>query len=185
MATGCGIQNIFSGSDLKAIQNTTLADLIAANTGTKNLQNDVFFFRTSISGQVTANNGSPGRPGQNGAISAVASQNGRGLGGILVELVDTSGNIVTSTHTKSDGSYHFAGVGLGTYVVTVVPNASQIAVKTLSQRVSVTKGGPVSGIDFTLGGLLAGLPGSGQNNSPTSGPGGNNNGPSGPGPGRH
>ncbi len=39
-------QNIFSGADLKAIQNITLADLISANTSTTNLQSDVFFFQT-------------------------------------------------------------------------------------------------------------------------------------------
>src|SRR5205823_2454062 len=46
-------QNIFSGQQLSTIQNTTLADIIRANTNTTNIQNNVFFFRTGISGTVS------------------------------------------------------------------------------------------------------------------------------------
>ncbi len=38
-------QNIFSGAQLRAIQNTTLADIIRANTNTFNLQDNVFQFQ--------------------------------------------------------------------------------------------------------------------------------------------
>ena len=46
-------QNIFSGSQLAAIQNTKLSDIIQANTGTRNLQSNVFVFRSVISGTVS------------------------------------------------------------------------------------------------------------------------------------
>jgi peroxidase len=45
--------NQFHGAQLSAIQNTSLADIIARNTTTTNLQSNVFFFKTSISGRVT------------------------------------------------------------------------------------------------------------------------------------
>ena len=46
--------NQFHGAQLAAIQNTSLADIIARNSGTTNLQDNVFFFKTSISGHVTS-----------------------------------------------------------------------------------------------------------------------------------
>ena len=46
--------NQFHGAQLAAIQNTSLADIIARNTRTTNLQDNVFFFKTSISGHVTS-----------------------------------------------------------------------------------------------------------------------------------
>jgi hypothetical protein len=175
-------QNTFSGSDLKAIQNTTLADLIAANTGTKNLQNDVFFFQTSISGRVTADAGNSGRPGQGGQGPGAQGQTQRGLGGLLVSLEDTSGNVVATTETSANGSYSFQGVALGSYVVSISPANNQSA-KTLAERVSVTKGGAVGGIDFDLRALLPGGSGNGggsQQGLPGLG------GPGGPvGPGAH
>ena len=46
-------QQIFSGSELKAIQQTTLADVISRTTTISNLQQDVFFFSTgAITGTV-------------------------------------------------------------------------------------------------------------------------------------
>lgn len=46
-------QNIFSGSQLRAIQSTSLADIIRANTAAKNIQNYVFVFRTLIAGNLS------------------------------------------------------------------------------------------------------------------------------------
>src|SRR5262249_40341421 len=42
----------FSGLTLFSLENTTLADIISRNTPINNLQNNVFFFRVSISGTV-------------------------------------------------------------------------------------------------------------------------------------
>src|SRR5262249_57168852 len=41
-------QRVFSGSALKALEGTTLADVIRRNTSLTNLQGDVFFFRVGI-----------------------------------------------------------------------------------------------------------------------------------------
>jgi peroxidase len=130
-------QNIFSGSDLRAIQNTTLADLIRANTSTTNVQGNVFFFQTSISGQVSVDGNGPHDSHRSGAA------------GVLVELEDSSGNVVASTETSSDGSFTFGDVGLGNFRVTIAPTG-QFAKSALSTPVSVTRGGAITSIDFDL-----------------------------------
>jgi hypothetical protein len=178
-------QNIFSGPQLQAIQNTTLSGLIAANTGTTNLQSDVFFFQTSISGRVSGPDGMPGRPGQGGPGQGgpgFNAQQQQSLAGLVVDLEDSSGNIVATTHTSANGSYSFSGVALGTYTVSITPNSNQAAAKTLTQRVSVTKGGAISDVDFVLGNLLPGGPGGGNGSQPGSPGHGGPGGPIAPGP---
>jgi fimbrial isopeptide formation D2 family protein/uncharacterized repeat protein (TIGR01451 family) len=43
-----------------------------------------------------------------------------GIGGVLVNLYDGSGNLVASTRTNPDGSYTFTGLASGNYSITVV-----------------------------------------------------------------
>jgi hypothetical protein len=121
--------NQFRGSQLAAIQNTTLADIIARDSGTTNLQRDVFFFKTSISGRVVL--GDP------------RHING-GASGIEIDLLDSTGAVVATTTTDRNGAYTFTQVDLGTYTVKqIVPNG--IA---RTKTVAVTKGGDIAGIDF-------------------------------------
>src|SRR5205085_7191047 len=54
-------QNTFSGAQLDQIQHTTLADIIERNTKLTNLQDDVFFYRTGIAGQVFADANANGK----------------------------------------------------------------------------------------------------------------------------
>ena len=144
-------QNIFSGSDLRKIQNTTLGDLISANTGITNLQNDVFFFNTSISGHVLAQSGQQGRGGSGGQ---------QGLQGVLVSLEDASGNVVDTTRTGANGRYVFSNVDLGTYHVVV--SGLSVQAGSTTQQVSVTKGGAIASIDFDLRLKLLGTSGGGN-----------------------
>ena len=98
-------QRTFTGADLKAIQQTTLADVISRNTSIDNLQSRVFFFTTgTISGHATV----AGWP---------LSQ---GLPSLIVKLYDSNGQFVAQTTTKSDGSYHFDNTPEGnTYSVRI------------------------------------------------------------------
>ncbi|OWK47191.1 peroxidase family protein [Fimbriiglobus ruber] len=80
-------------------QDTTLAQVIESNTNVTNLQSDVFFFRASISGTVTAPppaNQPQGSPG--GSV---------GVPGIKVLLEDTSGDVLATTVTDGAGHYSF------------------------------------------------------------------------------
>ena len=59
-------QNVFHGPELNDLQHTKLADVIRRNTSIDNLQDNVFFFKTSIAGQVVPaplpQNGPQGEP---------------------------------------------------------------------------------------------------------------------------
>ena len=127
--------NQFHGSQLAQIQNTTLADIIARNTTTTNLQANVFFFQTSISGRVT-----------NGA-----GMHSTGIAGIEIDLLDATGTLVATTKTAADGSYRFDQPGLGTYTVKeVLPQGTSP-----TQTLLISKGGKILGINFIDPGSVA------------------------------
>lgn len=120
--------NQFQGSQLTAIQNTSLADIIARNTTATNLQDNVFFFKTSISGRVTS--GDP--------------RHLMGLSQVKIELHDSTGAVVAITTTDSSGAYRFEQLDLGTYTVTEVKAKGTAAMKT----VALTKSGEITNINF-------------------------------------
>jgi hypothetical protein len=102
-------QNTLSGSALAAAQNTTLADLIAANTNLTNLQEDVFFFTPgTISGTVDATSNARGSQ----SVGQI---------GLTVQLIDLRGRVVQTTTTDQNGDYSFTGLQSGkTFLVHVV-----------------------------------------------------------------
>jgi peroxidase len=120
--------NQFHGSQLTQIQNTTLADIISRNTTTTNLQANVFFFQTSISGQVTTGD----------------ARHATGVAGREIDLLDSTGAVIATTITAADGSYRFDQPGLGTYTVReMVPRGTA-----LTKTVTITKGGAITHINF-------------------------------------
>ena len=133
-------QNIFTGANLKAIQNTTLADIIARNTGTTNVQSNVFVFDPSISGHVFLDSNGNGR--QNNGEQP--------LGGVTVQLLDASGAIVATTRTLRDGSYTFDSLELGKYTVQIsVPRTSSQQAAPSPRKVQITEGGDTT-VDFAI-----------------------------------
>jgi fimbrial isopeptide formation D2 family protein/uncharacterized repeat protein (TIGR01451 family) len=56
-------------------------------------------------------------------LDGVPDPNESGLAGVVVELVDESGQVVATVTTASDGSYIFTGVVPGTYTVRLVPSS--------------------------------------------------------------
>jgi peroxidase len=138
--------NQFRGAQLAAIQNTSLADIIARNTTTTNLQDNVFFFKTSISGRVTT--GDPRRL--------------MGVSGVKIELHDSTGAVVATTTTDSNGAYRFTQLDLGTYTVTEVRTKGAAPAKT----VALTKGGNVTNINFVESGVGTPVAGGPRNQFP-------------------
>jgi hypothetical protein len=131
-------------------QGNTLAKMIEANTGTTNLQSDVFVFEASVSGTVT------GTRGRSGSVA---------LAGVTLALEDASGDVLATTRTDSRGRYSFnqlsgpaanaelasGASAVGTYkVVLVLPSGSkQIAPD--PRAVVITRGGTrVAGVNFSL-----------------------------------
>lgn len=133
-------QNVFGGQERRNLEGTTLADVIRRNTAVTNLQPNVFYFKTSISGRVLPPQ-SPPQPGQPPLPPPP-------LGGIVVNLLGADGSVVATTKTRADGSYLFADVDLGTYRVEVVLANNQKLPATPS--VALTKGGDVKAANVTL-----------------------------------
>jgi hypothetical protein len=126
-------------------QGDTLAKLIEANTDITNLQSDVFLFTASISGAVSS------AQGQGGAWS-MGSQ---GAAGVMVELEDTTGNVLATTTTDSKGRYSFDqqhGLsGTGEYTVRLVEPSGFTQTSANPPAILISRGGmSISGVDFAV-----------------------------------
>lgn len=100
-------QNTFKGADRLSLENTHLSDLLKRDTTLTNIQDNVFVFKTTISGTVFTDMNKNGSRNQGEA----------GLGGRKVELVDESGAVIASMLTRPDGTYKFENVPLGSFTV--------------------------------------------------------------------
>jgi peroxidase len=135
-------QNVFSGGDLRAMQDTTLADIISRNTTTTNLQANVFIFDPTISGRVTVETVAK----QGHGFNEIAV----GLAGVTVQLQDTHGNVVGTTQTDSNGRYTFDSMGIGTYRVHVVAPTDLHLVSRNPGNISITSGDGATRVNFDL-----------------------------------
>ena len=122
-------------SEAAIVNRTSLADIISMNTTTTNLQDNVFFFRTTVIGRVQLDSNRDGRIGLRDF----------GLPGITVQLLDLDGNVVDTTTTNYLGIYVFDGVDLGTYQVRLaLPNGMRQITRD-PQDVELTRGQIVLG----------------------------------------
>ena len=125
-------QNVFSGARLRQIERTSLSDVIERNTDLTDLQEDVFFFDSSISGMVTAD--------ANGFGSG--DSRSVGIADQLVRLVN-DGEVVAETSTDSRGRYRFGvldGLRTGQYEVHLISRAAVEASTVAVEEVSITTG---------------------------------------------
>jgi hypothetical protein len=91
-------ENQYTGTDLSALENTTLAQVIDRNTVNHDLQDNVFFFKMQITGTLFDD------PNGNG----VQDPGEAGLQGRVIELIDhATGQVVAKTLTAADGSLSF------------------------------------------------------------------------------
>jgi hypothetical protein len=123
-------------------QDDTLAKVIEHNTEITNLQDNVFFFKTSISGTVYGDANGDGR----------RVTGDPGLVGFAVNLTDISGNVLATTTTDSQGHYRFTDTtgipGTGQFLVSVVPPSSAYTQTSANPgTIAITRG------DFDLDGL--------------------------------
>ncbi|HEV7999220.1 MAG TPA: peroxidase family protein [Planctomycetaceae bacterium] len=139
-------------------QGNTLAKVIEANTDITNLQGNVFFFKSSISGTVSLN-------------LFGGNRGGIGLPSLTVQLEDSSGNVVATTTTGHGGRYSFnqlsngsstveSQVGLsavGTYQVVVALPSFLKEVGDGPGTITVTRGGQTfPDVNFEVGLNLSG-----------------------------
>jgi peroxidase len=127
-------QRTFSGSALRELEGTTLADVVRRNSTLTNLQSNVFVFQVGISGTVFGDRDRDGRLGPRE----------QGLAGQTVEVLDAdTGDVVTSTTTDARGRYGFDvsnGLGLGRFRVRVVPQAGGVQTTVGLPVIALTRG---------------------------------------------
>lgn len=123
-------QNVLPADAVRAVQNTTLADVIRRNTGLVNLQPNVFVFRAAVAGNAFVD----------GNRDGVRQGSEAGLANTLVALVNSAGTTLATTRTDARGAYAFRGLDLGSYRVVVTPVDGPAVT---SRSVSITRGGEV------------------------------------------
>jgi hypothetical protein len=123
------------------IQKTTLADIIARNSGLKNLQADVFTFHASIGGTVFADGN---RDGLRQTVE-------KGIASATVSLLDAAGAVIATTTSDSSGRYLFTGLDLGSYRVAVSGTGGPSgSTSTTGRIVAITKGNDIRGVDVAV-----------------------------------
>ena len=90
-------QNTMEGSELRQIEDTSLADIIKRNTNISNLQENVFVMDAEVSGQVFDDRRGDG----------TYSKRDKSLAGVEIQLLDAEGNVIDTTVTDRNGFYHF------------------------------------------------------------------------------
>ncbi|MFM8890717.1 MAG: peroxidase family protein, partial [Planctomycetia bacterium] len=125
---------------LRMVRATTLSDVIRRNSGLKNLQPDVFFFRTAIGGTVFADGNRDGQrqPQESGVPAAT------------VTLVTAAGDTVAVTRTDPRGEYRFGGVDLGRFRVVVSLPTGSAGGGGQSREVRITRGMEVRDVHVAL-----------------------------------
>ncbi|MBI3412133.1 MAG: peroxidase [Planctomycetes bacterium] len=131
-------ERTFSGSQLFALEHTSLADIIRRNTTITNLQDNVFFFKASITGTVF----------RDGDHNGVQNRFEPGVAGRTIQLLDMDGNVLATATTSRDGSYRFDALEIGTYQVREVVPAGVKLTTPASYTVQITRGMTVSHQDF-------------------------------------
>ncbi len=135
-------QNALPATSVRAVQNNSLVDVIRRNTQLTNLQSDVFFFRTSIGGNVFAD----------GNRDGVRQVREGGVAGTTVTLMTAAGATVATTRSDARGNYSFRGIDLGSFqvVVTRPAGAGQTGEGVKSRVVAITRGMDVRDVNVGL-----------------------------------
>jgi hypothetical protein len=135
-------QRAFSGRELARLERTTLADIIERNTGVEGLQENVFFFRATVTGQVFYDRDGDGDQDRNEFALPL----------VRVELLDDEGEVIASTRTDRNGRYRFNQFGeTGDFQVrVVVPSFATVTTENPQEFLVSTGDQTVRGPDFGI-----------------------------------
>lgn len=133
-------QASLSPEEQRIVQNTRLSDIIRLNTTTKNIQENVFFFKTEIEGNVYADLNADGKR-QLGEFGARQ---------IKLNLVDEEGVVTQTVTTEPNGRFYFEGVGLGTFKLELVPPPGWRPSGDPPAPITFTRGQEIKGISLSL-----------------------------------
>ncbi|MCA9118542.1 MAG: carboxypeptidase regulatory-like domain-containing protein [Planctomycetaceae bacterium] len=133
-------ENVFSGRELRMIDQTRLSDILQRNTTITNLQDNVFFFRAEVQGQVFADSNGDG----------ILNRRETGISGVTVELLNDDGDVVATTKTDRNGRYRFSEFReTGDYQVRVAASSTLGNTTDLVQDVLISRGNQrLLGIDL-------------------------------------
>ncbi|SMP72212.1 Planctomycete extracellular [Neorhodopirellula lusitana] len=133
-------ENTFSGSALAEIESTTLADIIERNSELTDLQDDVFFFSSSVSGTVTTE--TDDRRALTANSRSTDGEITLGVADQIIQLVN-DGEIVAETTTDSEGHYSFDvqdGLRTGEYEIQLVSQTDDVFTTIAVEEVAITTG---------------------------------------------
>jgi peroxidase len=135
-------QRVFSGAQLAQLERTTLADIIERNTGVVGLQDNVFFFKAQVQGQVFFDRNGDGE----------LNRRETPLRGVSVELLNDEGEIIATTMTDRSGRYRFDQFGeTGDFQVRVVLPSTLTATTANPREFLVSTGDEVArGVDLGI-----------------------------------
>ncbi|MCC9642852.1 dockerin type I domain-containing protein [Rhodopirellula sp. JC740] len=127
-------RNVWEGQALQTLEQTRLKDVIERNTSAVGLQDNVFFMRTELRGQVYADTSPSSEPNDR-----------RGIEDCLIELMDQDSKVVATTRTDRFGNYRFRSFSLtGDYQVRFVDSGETLTA-------SITNGDSrIRHLDFML-----------------------------------
>ena len=136
-------QRAFSGPLLRELDSTKLSDVLKRNTSMRNIQDNVFLFRSGIEGTVFADTNSDNR----------RQPRKVGLGNWTVELVDSEGTLVSSVRSLPNGSYRFdvqTGIRTDDYTIRITKDPQgRLLPEPMSRNASITRGDQwVNRVDF-------------------------------------
>jgi peroxidase len=140
-------ENLYTGADLDAFENTTLAQIIDRNTVNHDLQSNVFFFKIQITGTLfnDANGNGVQDPGE------------AGLQGRVIQAFDhATGALIAYTLTDANGNYSFDNLSAGLepavgYDVRQQLKAQQVQTTPPPPTITFSRGATVSGVNFGQG----------------------------------
>lgn len=135
-----------SGSDLSYVRDTELSDVIRRNTTMMNLQENVFTFDVTVSGNIFNDRNGNGRQ----------DFRERGIAGLTVQLFDEAGLVIDSAVTSSNGGYSFDYVQIGDYSVRPLLPASTEYTTPAQRAINVTRGQRFSDVRFGVRAIGAG-----------------------------
>lgn len=135
-------QRVFSGTQLRDLERTTLAQVIQRNSDVTGLQRNVFFFKAQVQGQVFFDRNGDGRP--------VRGENP--IGRVQVDLLDDAGDVIASTLTDRSGRYTFANfTETGDYQIRVnLPASLQVTTTNPQPFLIATGDATVRGKDIGI-----------------------------------
>ncbi|RLS30634.1 MAG: LEPR-XLL domain-containing protein [Planctomycetota bacterium] len=135
-------KNQFSGRQLAQLQRTSLSDIIERNTRLNSVQQNAFFFKAGIAGDVTAELNADRKP----------SRKEPPVAKLTVSLINTDGDTIAATTTTDRRGHYQFGVmeNLRTGVYRIQVTKADGTILASSRKVAITRGDDFERINLSV-----------------------------------